>query len=165
MDKTIAKVNFTEYEFLELFVAVLKDTLCVPIIDRVAAEEVLLLLSQKEDYKVLFEDITIIDQIDNKRVDLHESFLKATIYNLLSKFQDSTTSRYVINLIGDDARTNVVNKYDSNIVEPMTRLVQEFYPMYLARINNPEDYKFYLLDEWENLMSKKISDKSQARKR
>ena len=37
MDKTTAKINFTEYEFLELFVAVLKDTLFVPIIDRVAA--------------------------------------------------------------------------------------------------------------------------------
>lgn len=133
MEKEYAKTKFTEYQFLELFLAILKKQTSFSIIDKKTLEEVLFDYYNNPDFKLLFEDIARINQIDNKRVNLEDSFMAAIICGELTHINDSTTGRY-INSIYEEELKRIISNYDNDKIQAMKELVEKVYPKYIMNL-------------------------------
>lgn len=124
MIKESKKIEFTEYNFLELLVSVLRNKLHNSIINKSELEKMLADYYDKPEFKVLFSDIIRKAGLDYKYVDLSESFLKAQTWGLLQLLEESPLDmRYIIN-ISDEESEKVINKFDTTKTSAMLTLVE-----------------------------------------
>ena len=183
MEKVCAESKFSEYQFLNLFLTILKKQTSFSIIDKKALEEVLFDYYKEPEFKLLFEDIERINQIDNKRINLENSFMTAITWGLLTQINDSATGRYINNIYGEKEIQEYISNYDEEKVSAIEKLVKEVYPKYIMRLDYqpikiteetrqyvkdyPEKHlecpprvfmgKFYTDKEWEKTTEKILS--------
>ena len=183
MIKECAKSPFTEYQFLELFVITMSNKKFFPIIDKKVLEEVLYKYYDEPEYKDLFEDVAIVNQLDNKRVDLGGAFMTARIFHLLSIINDSTTGRFINNISSEEDKKDILSHHEEDKKAAMEKLVEKVYPEYIMGlkykpvaiteetrqyvIDHPEQHlncpprvvngRFYTDKEWEQKSAEMLS--------
>ena len=117
MDKRQAKVEFSEYDFLALLLAVKNEVGENPIVNITELEEELFPFATNEEYKDLFEDIIVRDNIDKKYVYFRDSIVQAAVTGMLTIIIDGSDDYKIINNLSEDESkliiadsTNKVNK-------------------------------------------------------
>lgn len=143
MDKRQAKVEFSEYDFLALLLAVKKDAGENPIVNITELEEELFPFATNEEYKDLFEDIIVRDNIDKKYVYFRDSIVKGAVTGMLTIIMDS----------GDDYK--IVNNLDEDesklIIKDSTDMASKMKCMLLSiRANDKANKKYGLKPKKEN---------------
>ena len=145
MNKEIVSSRITKFKFLQLYVsvAILKGKQTV--IDKDQLEEKLFEVYKEAKYRFLFEDITISESTESKRVNLSDAFSQALTWGLLNLNEDG---RYIVAIAEKEAR-RILTIFNGNDAIAMNEIVEKVnpsrfntYPEY--RIKSMEDYIVYL---------------------
>ena len=126
-----------EYNFLRLFCSTTIKGSYNIVIDRNDLQYGLYDFYDKEEYKLLFEDIVRSNKVDNKYVDLSGGFLTGFAYGLLSMVNAGGTSKYLINMSEEDSLKEL-DKYTEEEKLAASSLVREYYEMKEEKTNKPK---------------------------
>lgn len=147
MNKECTKIKFTEYNFLELFVAVLEVNNLNPIIDKFELEEILADCYDKSEFKILFGDIIRKVKLDYNHVDLNDSFLKAQTWGLLQLLEDSSsTMKYIINISKEQAE-QIIKSSDTAKMLTMFKLVENINSIRLYKDKDESNFNRMVTSE------------------
>lgn len=122
----VSRVPFNEYDFIRLFLAYLRINGCI-FINKDRLRYDLYNMYQNKEYKELFQDIAVKQQIEGNFLDIEEALHSAELYGLLS-FHDtnSSCSRRMI-LINEDESFSIIDSYEDIYKSMMDELVGEFF--------------------------------------
>ena len=117
----------TELGFLRLFCATIKKGSYDFKIKRKELQEELFRFSDREEYKILFNELEKIEDIDENYIDLSGSFLYGFAYGMLSKVHNNDIdSSYIINMTQEDA-LKVLDTYTEEEKQAALSLVNNIY--------------------------------------
>ena len=111
------------YNFVELFVHLFNQLTQVSVIDKKTLEDVLSCYCDDQEFKSLFENITINDEM-GKHVDLKNSIVTKNGNNL---FEVSKGGRTYISLVDITKASDIIDSYDSSTVSLMSKLIMKLY--------------------------------------
>lgn len=124
MRLTNGKPIFSEYKFLRLFLATLVKQ-GIAIIEKEELQKELYKYYQKEEYKILFEDIAVKKGIDYADLDLGESFQTALTLGLIQNISDAYRKIKSIIVLNDEEAEEVLKENEEARVIAMDSLVKE----------------------------------------
>lgn len=122
MDKRQAKVCFSEYDFLALYLAVKKEVGENVIINVTKLEEDLYPYAKDEEYKDLFEDIIVRDTIDKQYVYFRNAVTKAAVSGMVTIIVDADDDYKVINNL-DEEEAKLIMLDNSDKVNKMKSML------------------------------------------
>ena len=122
------KVEFSDYSFIRLFLAFLIKNNIVKF-DKTALGYDLIDFYKDENFKELFEDLSIKEQIEGDFVDLSGCLQEAVLYEIISATSIQNTNNRLIFLNKNEAE-NIINSYESKYINKMNQLVEG----YIAKI-------------------------------
>lgn len=116
-----ARKSFSEYDFIRLFLAylVVKG---ITKIDIVKLKFELVKYYKNEKYSLLFEEISLKQQIEGDFVELEDCLLNARLCGLLSNSIQGTNERKIF----IEEPSKIYNSYSDNYRNPMHQLVSEY---------------------------------------
>ena len=120
-----SRVPFSDYDFIRLFLAYVKIDGNV-FINRDNLRYDLYEYYKKEEYKVLFQDIVVKQQIEENFLDIEEALQNAVLYGLLDPHDCNLNSPKRIILLNEDECYSIITKYDEIYTEKMEKLTGEF---------------------------------------
>lgn len=126
-----------EYNFLRLFCSTTIKGSYNFVIDRNDLQYGLYDLYDKEEYKLLFEDIVISNETDNKYIDLSSGFLTGFAYGLLTMVKTGGSSKFLINM-NEETALKELDKYTEEEKVAASSLVREYYEMKEEKNNKPK---------------------------
>lgn len=117
----------TELNFLRLICATIKKGSFDFKIKRKELQEELYYFSDREEYKLLFEELEKVEDIDENYIDLSGSFLYGFAYGMLSKVHNNEIdSSYKINMTQEEA-LKVLDTYTEEEKQAALSLVNNIY--------------------------------------
>lgn len=120
-----ARMEFTDYDFIRLFIAMIKIK-NENSIDRDELRYQLIQFYNVEEYKVLFQDITVRKQIEGDYVDIYRALQEATFYGLINQHDSQPIGNKRIILIDDKYSKNIIEEYDVNYSFRMDSLTDQY---------------------------------------
>lgn len=118
-------VQFNDYDFMRLFLAYLRVNESA-FIDRDNLGYDLYELYQNSEYKDLFQDFAVKQQIEGNFLDIEEALQNAVLYGLLSSHDcNPNNSRRIISITENES-ISIIDSYNEIYKEKMERLVGEF---------------------------------------
>jgi len=125
LNKILRKRKFSESNFITLFLAITYLENKVDYINRFRLQEKLANFYDAEN--TIFEDIDLKEENDKKYLSIESGFTYAIAYGLLVTIHDNTKDLiYIINM-SEKSATKVLNEYDPEIVNAMTKLVNDVF--------------------------------------
>lgn len=125
LNKILRKRKFSESNFITLFLAITYLENKVDYINRFRLQEKLAKFDDAEN--TIFEDIDLKEENDKKYLSIESGFTYAIAYGLLVTIHDNTKDLiYIINM-SEKSATRVLNEYDPEIVNAMTKLVNDVF--------------------------------------
>ena len=125
LNKILRKRKFSESNFITLFLAITYLENKVDYINRFRLQEKLAKFYDAEN--TIFEDIDLKEENDKKYLSIESGFTYAIAYGLLVTIHDNTKDLiYIINM-SEKSATRVLNEYDPEIVNAMTKLVNDVF--------------------------------------
>lgn len=123
---SIEEINYKEYEFLKLYLAIKKIRKECFTLDEKEFTKDLVNYYSNPNYSFLFEDIlkkkSMTDM--NIYVDLHGAFEIAMTYGLLIK-EDAIGSKYIVNNMSFHRIMNILKKHSKEEVTAMYMMISE----------------------------------------
>lgn len=121
----VSRVEFNDYDFIRLFLAYLKLNGSV-FIDKDNLRYELYELYQNPEYKDLFQDFAVKQQIEGNFLDIEEALQNAVLYGLLSSHDCNPNNSKRIIFIDENESISIIDSYNGIYKEKMERLVDEF---------------------------------------
>lgn len=121
----VSRVEFNDYDFIRLFLAYLKLNGSV-FIDKDNLRYELYELYQNPEYKDLFQDFAVKQQIEGNFLDIEEALQNAVLYGLLSSHDCNHNNSRRIIFIDENESISIEDSYNEIYREKMERLVGEF---------------------------------------
>lgn len=144
------KVEFSDYSFIRLFLAFLIKNNIVKF-DKNSIGYDLIDFFKDENFKELFEDLSIKEQIEGDFVDFSGCLREAVLYEIISATSIQNTNNRLIFLNKNEAE-NIINSYESKYINKMNQLVEG----YIAKITVKEKKT---LPKKEQVKAKKLIKK------
>lgn len=119
----VSRVEFNDYDFMRLFLAYLKLNGSA-FIDKDNLRYELYELYQNPEYKDLFQDFAVKQQIEGNFLDIEEALQNAVLYGLLSSNICNSSRRIIF--INENERASIIENYNEIYREKMEGLVDEF---------------------------------------
>lgn len=125
MSKKHASDNFSDYQFLELYIALLKKENKNLVISTNELETTLVSFYNNDEYKPLFYGLDMVNEANLEYVDLGRAFLVAFTWGLLNLVEDATFEiKYNINITDKEA-DDILSMHTEENVKLMKKLVSE----------------------------------------
>lgn len=121
----VSRVSFNDYDFIRLFLAYLRINRSV-FIDKNNLRYDLYELFQNPEYKDLFQDIAVKQQIEGNFLDIEEALQNAVLYGLLSSHDCNSSNSRRILFIDENESISIIDSYNEIYKEKMKKLVGEF---------------------------------------
>ncbi len=120
----VSRIEFNDYDFIRLFLAYLKINGSAFVdIDKLRYD--LYELHQNPEYKDLFQDFAVKQQIEGDYLDIEEAWQNAILYGLLSSHTCNPNNSRRIIFINEDESISIINSYSESYKEKMEKLVDE----------------------------------------
>lgn len=119
----VSRVEFNDYDFMRLFLAYLKLNGSA-FIDKDNLRYELYELYQNPEYKDLFQDFAVKQQIEGNFLDIEEALQNAVLYGLLSSNICNSSRRIIF--INENESASIIENYNEIYREKMEGLVDEF---------------------------------------
>ncbi len=120
-----ARVDFSDYDFIRLFLALVRKNGKFSI-DREFLRYQLYQFYVMEEYKDLFQDIAVKEQIEENFLDLEASFQTAVLYGLITPHDIHPSNSRRLILITPEESQQIINSYDLKKVNQMEQIVQDY---------------------------------------
>lgn len=119
----VSRIEFNDYDFMRLFLAYLKLNGSA-FIDKDNLRYELYELYQNPEYKDLFQDFAVKQQIEGNFLDIEEALQNAVLYGLLSSNICNSSRRIIF--INENESASIIENYNEIYREKMEGLVDEF---------------------------------------
>ena len=141
--------SFSEYDFIRLFFAIVRIN-GQTFIDRDSLRYDLYEFYNNEEYKELFQDIAIKQQIEGNYLDIEEALQNAVLYGVLSAHDSNPYSSTRLILMDSENCSSIINGYDKNYVQKMNDLTINF----LENKSGTKSEKYYYKGKVKSLKNK-----------
>ena len=134
MDTTTKRVDFSEYDFMQLLAALIILNRKSPIIDNGRLGEELFKYCNMPEYGLLFKNFCIkSDSIreNDSFIDLNSSFQIAYDCGIMDPVQDSNHLKSIIQLNTNEA-ADIISRYYDNYIILMNRLILHLFDGFMA---------------------------------
>ena len=121
----VSRIQFNNYDFMRLFLACLRVN-GIAFINKDNLRYDLYELYQNPEYKDLFQDFAVKQQIEGNFLDIDYALQNAVLYGLLSSHDCNFNSSKRIIFIDENESISIINSYSESYKEKMERLVGEF---------------------------------------
>ncbi len=146
----VSRIQFNNYDFMRLFLAYLRVN-GITFINKDNLRYNLYELYQNKEYKDLFQDFAVKQQIEGNFLDIDYAIQNAVLYGLISAHDCNLNNSKRVILIDENESITIINSYSENYKEKMERLVGEF----LDKSINKRD-KYYYDGKIKQLKKRKI---------